>query len=240
MLVSHYESLVHVRSLMHFIFYPQSCPPPCRWKVIWRNRSTCGKTSHPTSWQKKPSMLQWQHSNHTVLSVHSSVPTQRYSYTLQLKRVYVSEVVMVMRVVAVLRLVVVAILQVVSRSVVSSSSLALTSIFGGIRSILFPNCCQRRAHNPLIYSNLLSSGLSSHKNSFQMMPNAPPFPAMAVGLVHWSQRCASVSAHATPSLHPPTITLERMVPVFCSAVHLATCRFMPVSIQPLDEARTNG
>lgn len=82
-------------SLMHSMFFLQSCPPLYRWTATWRNRSTCGRTTHPTSWQRRPSMLQWQHSNHTVLSVHSSVPTQRYSHTLQQKHICVSEVVMV-------------------------------------------------------------------------------------------------------------------------------------------------
>lgn len=92
--------------------------------------------------------------------------------------------------------------------------------------------CKR---NPGMQSdnNLFSLGPSSHTKtpSLQMTPIALPFPAMAVGLVHWSQRCVSALVHATPSLHPPTITLERMEPVFCSAVHLVRCRFMPVSMK---------
>lgn len=87
-------------SLTHFIFffYPQSCPPPCRWTATWRNRSTCGRITRPTSWQRRPSILQWQQSHHTVLSVYSSVPTQRYSHTLQLKHICVCEGVMVVKI----------------------------------------------------------------------------------------------------------------------------------------------
>ena len=65
-----------------FILNPQSCPPPCHWTVTWRNRSTYGRIAHPTSWQRRPSMLLWQHSNHTVLSAHSSVHTQRYRISI--------------------------------------------------------------------------------------------------------------------------------------------------------------
>lgn len=40
-------------------------------------------------------MLQWQHSNHTVQSVRSSVLTQRYSHKLQHMHTCVSELEMV-------------------------------------------------------------------------------------------------------------------------------------------------
>lgn len=76
---------------IYLFFYPQSCPPPCRWKATWRNRSTCGRISHPTSWQRRPSMLQWQHSNRTVRSVRSSVLMQRYSHKLQHTHIRFSE-----------------------------------------------------------------------------------------------------------------------------------------------------
>lgn len=57
-----------------------------------------------------------------------------------------------------------------------------------------------------------------------------PSLVTAVGLVLWFPRCVSALALATPSLHPPTLTSERMEPVSCSPVHLARCRFTPVSI----------
>lgn len=65
-----------------------------------------------------------------------------------------------------------------------------------------------------------------------------PFHIMAVALGRWFQRCASVLVLATRSLHPPTLTSERMGPVSCLLVHLARCRFMPVGQISLNLTRT--
>lgn len=216
-------------NLMFFcFFYPQSCPPPCRWIATWRNRSTCGRITHPTSWQRRPSMLQWQHSNHTVLSVHSSVPTLRYSYTLQQRHICVSEVIML----------------VIVSAVPESVFVAAPQVTGSVKDVghSVVNFSEGELLRMLIYNHThhLSSGPSSHRKMppLRMTPPCTSLPPPWV--VHWSQRCALASVQGTPSLHPPTITLERMEPVFCSAVHLATCRFMPVSIKPSPQQWSNN
>ena len=95
-------------SLMHLISIPQSRPLQRSWTATWRNRNTCGRITHPTSWQRRLSMQQWQRCSHTALSAPSSVHTPRYS-TLQQTHTCVCEVEIVVIVLVVPQCVVVSV-----------------------------------------------------------------------------------------------------------------------------------
>lgn len=61
-----------------FISSTQSCHHRCRWRATWRSKSICGRTTRPTSWQRKSSTLRWQLCRPTAPSAPSSVPSSRY------------------------------------------------------------------------------------------------------------------------------------------------------------------